>query len=134
MKSGVLVCPILKEGIVYCLWCTECLITYFHRIKYTFLNATLMPLNYATCFLLTGTDSTIEGTSWRVNGTVARMNALRTQLMKAITRMQSAEPGCKGNFILMMLYLHVFQSLFYICIWSRKLLVRLQCEGGTRFL
>ncbi|KFV64282.1 Laminin subunit alpha-4 [Dryobates pubescens] len=38
------------------------------------------------------TDSTIEGTSWRVNGTLARMNALRTQLMKAITRMQSAEP------------------------------------------
>ncbi|NXX50388.1 LAMA4 protein, partial [Tricholaema leucomelas] len=38
------------------------------------------------------TDLTVADTSWRVNGTLARMNALRTQLMRAITKMQAAEP------------------------------------------
>ncbi|NWV64755.1 LAMA4 protein, partial [Malurus elegans] len=34
---------------------------------------------------------TIADTSWQVNGTFARMNALRSQLMRAIAKMQSAE-------------------------------------------
>ncbi|NXH90117.1 LAMA4 protein, partial [Edolisoma coerulescens] len=34
---------------------------------------------------------TIADTSWQVNGTFARMSALRSQLMSAITKMQSAE-------------------------------------------
>ncbi|NXU98858.1 LAMA4 protein, partial [Cettia cetti] len=34
---------------------------------------------------------TIADTSWQVNGTFARMNALRSQLMRAIEKMQSAE-------------------------------------------
>ncbi|NXB77896.1 LAMA4 protein, partial [Donacobius atricapilla] len=34
---------------------------------------------------------TIADTSWQVNGTFARVNALRSQLMRAITKMQSAE-------------------------------------------
>ncbi|NXF08523.1 LAMA4 protein, partial [Smithornis capensis] len=38
-------------------------------------------------------DYTIADTSWQVNGTFARMKALRSQLMRAITNMQSAEPG-----------------------------------------
>ncbi|NXL49749.1 LAMA4 protein, partial [Podilymbus podiceps] len=37
-------------------------------------------------------DLTIADTSRHVNGTLARMNALRSQLMKAITKMQSTEP------------------------------------------
>ncbi|NWX22672.1 LAMA4 protein, partial [Aegotheles bennettii] len=37
-------------------------------------------------------DLTIADTSRHVNGTLARMNALRSQLMRAITKMQSAEP------------------------------------------
>ncbi|NWI50065.1 LAMA4 protein, partial [Calyptomena viridis] len=37
-------------------------------------------------------DYTIADTSWQVNGTFARMKALRSQLMRAITKMQSAEP------------------------------------------
>ncbi|NWU63800.1 LAMA4 protein, partial [Pterocles burchelli] len=36
-------------------------------------------------------DLTIADTSRHVNGTLARMNALRSQLMRAITKMQSAE-------------------------------------------
>lgn len=39
-------------------------------------------------------DLTVADTSRHVNGTLARMNALRGQLMRAITKMQSAEPGC----------------------------------------
>ncbi|NWW70184.1 LAMA4 protein, partial [Climacteris rufus] len=34
---------------------------------------------------------TIADTSWQVNGTFARMNALQSQLMRAIAKMQSAE-------------------------------------------
>uniref|UniRef100_A0A672V0I0 Laminin subunit alpha-4 n=1 Tax=Strigops habroptila TaxID=2489341 RepID=A0A672V0I0_STRHB len=37
-------------------------------------------------------DLTIADTSRHVNGTFARMNALRSHLMRAITKMQSAEP------------------------------------------
>ncbi|NXV80659.1 LAMA4 protein, partial [Atlantisia rogersi] len=37
-------------------------------------------------------DLTIADTGRHVNGTLARMNALRSQLMRAITKMQSAEP------------------------------------------
>uniref|UniRef100_A0A8C0FBM9 Laminin subunit alpha-4 n=1 Tax=Bubo bubo TaxID=30461 RepID=A0A8C0FBM9_BUBBB len=37
-------------------------------------------------------DLTIADTSQHVNGTLARMNTLRSQLMRAITKMQSAEP------------------------------------------
>ncbi|KFV90165.1 Laminin subunit alpha-4, partial [Eurypyga helias] len=37
-------------------------------------------------------DLNIADTSQHVNGTLARLNALRSQLMKAITKMQSAEP------------------------------------------
>ncbi|NXU87921.1 LAMA4 protein, partial [Xiphorhynchus elegans] len=38
-------------------------------------------------------DYSIADTSWQVNGTFARMNALRNQLMGAIAKMQSAESG-----------------------------------------
>ncbi|NXT86745.1 LAMA4 protein, partial [Anhinga rufa] len=38
-------------------------------------------------------DLTIADTSQHVNGTLARMNALRSQLMRAIAKMQSAEPA-----------------------------------------
>ncbi|KAF4804722.1 laminin subunit alpha 4 [Turdus rufiventris] len=38
-----------------------------------------------------GSSYTIADTSWQVNGTFARMNALRSQLMRAIAKMQSAE-------------------------------------------
>ncbi|XP_071597234.1 laminin subunit alpha-4 [Heliangelus exortis] len=37
-------------------------------------------------------DLTIADTTQHVNGTLARMNALRSHLMRAITKMQSAEP------------------------------------------
>ncbi|NWZ24573.1 LAMA4 protein, partial [Asarcornis scutulata] len=37
-------------------------------------------------------DLTVADTSRHVNGTLARMNALRGQLMRAITKIQSAEP------------------------------------------
>jgi len=77
-----------------------------------------MPFNYTSCFLPTGNDLTIADTSQHVNGSLARMNALRSQLMRAITKMQSAEPGCKRNFIFMMLYLHTFKTVFCLCIWS----------------
>ncbi|NXG20283.1 LAMA4 protein, partial [Grallaria varia] len=40
-------------------------------------------------------DYTIADTSWQVNGTFARMNALRNQLMRAIAKMQSAESGAR---------------------------------------
>ena len=132
VKSRVLVCPILKEAMVYSLWCIKCIITYLHRIKLTFLNATLMPLNYTSYFFPTGNDLTIADTSRHVNGTLARMNALRSQLMRAITKMQSAEPGCKRNFIFMMLYLHTFKSVFYLCIWPMKLVLRFQSQGGLK--
>ncbi|XP_075001795.1 laminin subunit alpha-4 isoform X2 [Calonectris borealis] len=52
-------------------------------------------LNQATELQRTADDSndlTIADTSQQVNGTLARMNALRSQLMRAITKMQSAEP------------------------------------------
>uniref|UniRef100_A0A663LXL1 Laminin subunit alpha-4 n=1 Tax=Athene cunicularia TaxID=194338 RepID=A0A663LXL1_ATHCN len=42
-------------------------------------------------------DLTIADTSQHVNGTLARMNALRSQLMRAITKMQSAEPGLEAR-------------------------------------
>lgn len=53
-----------------------------------------MPLIYTSCFSPAGNDLTVADTSQHVNGTLARMNALRGQLMRAITKMQSAEPGC----------------------------------------
>ncbi|NXF90445.1 LAMA4 protein, partial [Eubucco bourcierii] len=52
-------------------------------------------LNQAMGLQRTAADSTdlpVADTSWRVNGTLARMDALRTQLMRAITKMQAAEP------------------------------------------
>ncbi|NXP49680.1 LAMA4 protein, partial [Heliornis fulica] len=52
-------------------------------------------LNQATELQRTADDSndlTTADTSWRVNGTFARVNALRSQLMRAIAKMQSAEP------------------------------------------
>uniref|UniRef100_U3J2Y1 Laminin subunit alpha-4 n=1 Tax=Anas platyrhynchos platyrhynchos TaxID=8840 RepID=U3J2Y1_ANAPP len=42
-------------------------------------------------------DLTVADTSRHVNGTLARMNALRGQLMRAITKMQSAEPGLEAR-------------------------------------
>ncbi|XP_074675396.1 laminin subunit alpha-4 isoform X1 [Strix aluco] len=42
-------------------------------------------------------DLTIADTSQHVNGTLTRMNALRSQLMRAITKMQSAEPGLEAR-------------------------------------
>lgn len=114
----------LKEARVYCPWCIKYLTTYLHRIEFTFLNATSIPLNYTSYFLPTGNYLTIADTSWHVNGTLARMNALQSQLMRAITKMQSAEPGCKRNFIIMMLYLHTFKGIFYLCIWPIKLVLK----------
>ncbi|XP_027487504.1 laminin subunit alpha-4 isoform X3 [Corapipo altera] len=37
-------------------------------------------------------DYNIADTSWQVNGTFARMNVLRNQLMRAVAKMQSADP------------------------------------------
>ncbi|XP_027548756.1 laminin subunit alpha-4 isoform X3 [Neopelma chrysocephalum] len=37
-------------------------------------------------------DYNIADTSWQVNGTFARMNVLRNQLMRAVEKMQSADP------------------------------------------
>uniref|UniRef100_A0A8C0B563 Laminin subunit alpha-4 n=1 Tax=Buteo japonicus TaxID=224669 RepID=A0A8C0B563_9AVES len=42
-------------------------------------------------------DLTIADTSRHVNGTLARMSVLRSQLMRAITKMQSAEPGLEAR-------------------------------------
>ncbi|XP_064505805.1 laminin subunit alpha-4 isoform X3 [Pseudopipra pipra] len=37
-------------------------------------------------------DYNVADTSWQVNGTFARMNVLRNQLMRAVAKMQSADP------------------------------------------
>uniref|UniRef100_A0A8B9RYI1 Laminin subunit alpha-4 n=1 Tax=Accipiter nisus TaxID=211598 RepID=A0A8B9RYI1_9AVES len=42
-------------------------------------------------------DLTIADTSRHVNGTLARMSVLQSQLMRAITKMQSAEPGLEAR-------------------------------------
>ncbi|NWS58446.1 LAMA4 protein, partial [Chunga burmeisteri] len=42
-------------------------------------------------------DLIMADTSRHVNGTLARMNALRSQLMRAITKMQSAQPGLEAR-------------------------------------
>lgn len=119
VKSRVQICPKLKEAMVYCLWYIKFLTTYVPRIEFTFSEATLTPLSCTSPSLPTGSGSgyTIADTSWQVNGTFARMSALRSQLMRAIAKMQSAETGWKRNFIFMMLYLHTFKSTIYRWLW-----------------
>lgn len=93
VKSRVQACPKLKEAMVYCLWYIKCLTTHLPRIEFTFLDATLRPLSCTSPLLPTGSGYTVADASWQVNGTLARMNALRSQLMRAIEKMQSAETG-----------------------------------------